>query len=198
MSLQVQLIILCAPLSFFLHHPYITETWGPSPGARVSGGSEVTLRIMKRSSVVSFSQPQLSQTSQLKIKVLGQVPPSATSSSWPSVYPHLWVRSRKVTLPGPFPQCSPAPPEEGSWLHRDTEDLAHVLTWHMCHLGAQCLFASPGPEMATHLLGILHLHLGLQGLREGLEREVYFTFTLWNKMGHRFQCPRPPGAEVGD
>lgn len=139
MSLQVQLLIICAPLSFFLLHPHITEMWGPSPGARVSGGSEVTLRIMKRSIVVSSSQPQLSQSSQIKIKVfLGQVPPSVTSSSWPRVYPYLWVRRGEVTLPGPFPQCSPL------LLWRKGHGYTETLwTWHTCHLGVQCQVQRP-------------------------------------------------------
>lgn len=64
--------------------PHNLEVCRPSPGVRVPGGSEVTLRMMTLSSTVPFSGPQLSQRTVIRAKVFySQAPPLTTLSAWP-------------------------------------------------------------------------------------------------------------------
>lgn len=115
--------------------------WRPSPRARVSAGSEVSLKIMKRSSVVFFSPPQLSQSSQIKAKVFsGQAPPSTPALLGPvSVTASRSGKERSL-----FQDLSPIVLLLLLWRkgHGYTETLWTGLT---CHSGAQCHFLA-GPE----------------------------------------------------
>lgn len=164
---------------------------GTLPRSQGFRGIEVTLRLMKRSGVVSFSQPRLSQNSQIKAEIFsGQAPPSATPSSWPSVYHCLWVRRGEATLPGSFPYCSPPSPlEEGPRLQRDTTDLAHVP--HCCPVrlflarsrDGQSPSLHPaitlGPQGTTGRVwrerGLLFIHSSASGIVPGARRWGWWT-----------------------